>query len=241
MRSNLILFLLLSLISSNIYGSCNKSNLGKTITVTGWTPEEAYEKLHLELPKLGVLQRVDVKNLKAMSDNTYHEQTILTRTITANIDSIATYHCKINNMYAITASIPDGAVDYYPEYFKNMLNKGLKPADLFLDYWTFDNAKKYCRNQDYSWIVTFYRYHPSLKNAEVIKSFRDGPFTVHLVCGTGWEMFLYSKPGMERYEKPRGYHKHRGRKYTALFYDDVYFIGDFSENMELQMLNNAMK
>lgn len=241
MKTKLILFLLSYLISSNLFASCKSNSLGKSITVTGWTPDEAYEKLHLELPKLGVLQTVDVKSLKALSDNEYHEQTILSRTIKANIDQIATYHCKINNMYAITVSIPNGAVDYYPEYLKNILNNGIKPEGMFLDYWSFDNAKKYCAGQDYSWIVTWWSHHPSIKNGEVRKSFRDGPYSVHLVCGTGWEMSLYSKPGMERYERARGYHKHKGRKYTALFYDDQHFIGDFSDNMELQMLQNATK
>jgi hypothetical protein len=241
MKTKLILFLLSYLISSNLFASCHTNSLGKTITVTGWTPEEAYEKLHLELPKLGVLQRVDVKNLKAMSDNTYHEQTILTRTITANIDSIATYHCKINNMYAITASIPNGAVDYYPEYLKDMLNNGIKPEGLFLDYWSFENAKKYCGGQDYSWIVTWYNHVLDIKGSEIRKSFRDGPYTVNLVCGTGWEMYLYSSAGMKYYDRAQHYYKHKGRKYTARFYNQLHFIGDFSDNMDLQMLQNAMK
>lgn len=242
MKTKLILFLLLFLINNNLFATCSNNKLGRQITVTGWTPEEAYQKLHLELPKLGVLQTVDLKSVKAMMDNNYSEKTALFHGIKANIDMIATHHCKINNMFAITASIPNDAVNYYPELIQGWLeNRVANKNDFFVKYWSFESAKRFCKDQDYSVLSFYYEHKFELKGAHVVDEFRHGATTSYVVCGSGWHLYIYADEGRKFYKKHDVYFKHTGRKYTQLYTRTDGLFRDWSDNMELQMLHNAMK
>lgn len=242
MKSNLLIFLLLLLISSNVYSSCKATSIGKQITVTGWTPEEAYQKLHLELPRLGVLQTVSLESVKAMSDNKYFEQVALYKTINANIDMIATHHCKINNLYAITVTIPDGSINYYPERINMWLqNRAPDNDDFFVRFWTFQAAKRHCKDKDYSLITINYQHKMELKGGYVVHQHRDLARVTSVVCGSGWEVYLYSDGQYKSANRPYGYFKHAGRKYTQIYADLSGYYPEWSDYMELQMLQNALK
>ena len=241
MKTFLILVTLLFLISNNLYASCKSGSFGKQITVMGWTPDEAYEKLHLELPKLGVLQNVELKSVKALSDNKYSEHTLITKSIKANIDMIATYHCKINNQYAITITIPDGKINYYPSIVADWLKRRAPDEnDFFVRFWSLESAKRFCGSRDYSVITIDYRHAFDLRGAHVVHSFRDITNSSYIICGSGWEIYLYGDKTYKQLNNPYGYFKHYGRKYTQLYADFRTYEGEWSDYMELQMLHNAM-
>jgi hypothetical protein len=247
MKTKIILFLLFYLQNNNLFADCRNHALGKAITVTGWTPDEAYQKLHLELPKLGVFQTVDLKSVKAMTSYSYKESTVMYRSIYANIDMIATYHCRINNMYAITASIPDGSVNYYPELIQERLKRAeIRKDNWYAKLWTFESAKRYCGNKSYALITIDEEAVLEVENGVIVHKHTEwvGTETTHVVCGSGWKAKLYADKGKQFYNQPDVHLRDDGRRYVQWYAQPGYHlhaIKDWSRYMELQMLHNAMK
>lgn len=242
----IILIFLLLAITTNLYANCAGGvKNSKSLTVTGWTPEEAYQKLHLELPKIGVFQEVDVKSIKTLTDNNFTEKVQLRSSIKANIDMIATHHCKIDNMYAITALIPEGKINYYPERLARMHR--IDPDDkeiFFKKFWTFEQARRYCGTQDYSLISIQEPNAIEVQGGRIVHVDNYLSMITYVICGSNWTARISStKSNLNSGRYCLGI-QHDGRKYGQWWgYDNCFsnWVGDVSRYMELQMLQNAIE
>jgi len=240
-----MLIVLLLILNSNVYASCAGVKNARALTVTGWTPEEAYQKLHLELPKIGVFQEVDVKSIQTMTDGKYLEKVQLRKSIKANIDMIAMHHCKINNMFAITALIPESGVNYYPDGIKQMYQRSPDNKNWFyLKFWKFQEAKRHCGDQDYSLISLQDPGTLTVQGGRIVHQHDYLGMITYVVCGSNWTAKIHNN----REDKYFGIHQreiqHSGRKYSqwwAKHNGQVRWYGEVSNEMELQMLQNAIE
>jgi hypothetical protein len=228
-----------------LYGNCNLIKNSRAITVKGWTPEEAYQKLHLELPKIGVFQEIDLKSIQTMTDKKYLEKIQLRKSIRANINMIATHHCKIDNMFAITALIPEGGVNYYSDWIKESYQ--YDPSDknwFYRKFWTFEQAKRYCGDQDYSLISLQAPGNLTVQGGRIVHKDDYLSMVTYVICGSNWTAKIHNNASDKRYGIYVREIEHSGRKYTqwyALHNGQVIMHNEASDNMELQMLQNAIE
>jgi hypothetical protein len=201
---------------------------GETVTGIGLTFEEAQLDLHKKIPSLGILQTINLEQKKMLVGDSYSETSLLKSHLSANIDNVLTQNCKLNGLFAISAIIPQGSINYIPKAVSDIANVSDK-AD-------FVQAGKLCGNDQYTVIVSMNDHFEISGGKIAIQNNNMGIHTV-IVCGqfklqTKWFNHGWTTDVREIF----------ANKYNLIYlgsYRDK-DIRDYYKEFHLEMVKNAI-
>ena len=201
---------------------------GETVTGLGLTYEEAQMDLHKKIPSLGILQTINLEQKKMLVGGSYSESSFLKSQVSANIDNIMTQNCKINGLFAISAIIPEGSVNYLPKDITD-ISDITKEAN-------FVNAKKMCGDGTYTIIVSMNDQFETSGGREVYHKKLHGIHKM-VVCGSFKLKSTWFNSG----------YRDDIREIFANKYNLIYLgsmnnevIEDYSKEFHLEMIKNAI-
>jgi hypothetical protein len=217
------------------------------VTASGFTPKEALNNFHQQLPQVGILQDVKLKSFKYKTLNKYKESTMISKSIFANFDYLTKYQCKKGLNYVISAIVPRKTISYIPnsygelKYNKKHLNKFL----------SFVKAQKICGKESYHLITSnsMINFTENGTKSFRIKRIEGSRFSynkvydtddtfqlrIMIVCGFNWQIWM-NKHANHSPELIKNTWTHivQNAKHGIRFYN-------YNKEMQLQMISNAIK
>lgn len=206
-------------------------NPENVVTATGFTPDEAWKNFHVQLPQIGVLQNVKLKNRRYRLGESFTESTSISKSIFANFDYITKFQCKKGMNYMISGIVPRKTINYIPEKYieiseaKEEINK----------YLNFSQAKKLCGEKSYHLVTANQSFRFKKSKSDIIAVNKTiGMTRIIVFCGYNWEVKITNWHSFG----PDMIQNTWTHVFQSLKEDKVI---TYNKEMHLQMISNAIK